>query len=126
MGIHDVSFVNIDKYEDSEDFMVVSTFGPLVTGHVYVVPGLKDAVVAGDISTLQSYKLDTPGFEWPNNCEAIPMDVFGERAILVPDGFLLPFKKNGGMYVIRMDETDLTKTKDTVKIDADKKHYFYH
>ena len=33
---------------------------------------------------------------------------------------------NGGIYVVRMDEQDLTKTKETVKITAHKSHYFYH
>ena len=55
----------------------------------------------------------------------IPFDVFGERAILVPDGFLIPGHKDGGIYIVRMDSTELTKTKETVKITADKKDYFY-
>jgi len=44
----------------------------------------------------------------------------------VPDGFLVPGKKDGGVYVVRMDSEDLTKTTDTVKITAKKNNYFYH
>ena len=38
----------------------------------------------------------------------------------------MPGKTNGGMYVVRMDDTDLTVTKETVRIAAPKKGYFYH
>jgi len=77
---------------------------------------------------LKGTKLDTGdySFKWPNNAEIIPSDVFGERAIVVPDGFLVPGHKNGGVYVISMDDTDITKTTGTVKISPDKDDYFYH
>ena len=102
------AFINMGKYEDSEDFMLVSSFGAFSSGHVYMVEGVKDAVVAGSAHDLETVKLDTPDFKWPNNVETIPFDVFGERAILVPDGFLVPGKGDGGMYIIRMDPEDLT------------------
>lgn len=73
-------------------------------------------------------KLDTGHvkFQWPNDIAVIPQDVFGERAIIVPDGFLVPGKKDGNLYVIRMDDEDITKTKETVQITAHKNNYFYH
>ena len=51
---------------------------------------------------------------WPNNIAVVPEDVFGERVIMVPDGFLVPFKKNGGLYAVRVDANDITKTTGTV------------
>ena len=45
---------------------------------------------------------------------------------MVPDGFLVPGKKDGGMFVVRMDPENLTKTVDTVRITAKKNNYFYH
>jgi len=33
---------------------------------------------------------------------------------MVPDGFLVPFKKNGGLYAVRVDANDITKTTGTV------------
>jgi len=86
----------------------VSSFGAMSSGHVYMVPGVKDAVTAGDVSSLDAVKLDTPSFEWPNNVAQVPFEVFDERAILVPDGFLVPGKKDGGMFVVRMDPENLT------------------
>jgi len=45
---------------------------------------------------------------------------------VVPDGFLVPGHSNGGVYIIKMDEADLTQTVDTVKISTEEKGYFYH
>ena len=56
----------------------------------------------------------------------MPQDVFGERAIVVPDGFLVPGKSDGGVYIVRMDGENLTQTVDTIKISAPKSGYFYH
>ena len=125
------AFVNLGKFDDSdEDFLLVSTFSgsPTAKGHVYMVPGVKEAVVAGDVSDLDPIKLDTPSFEWPNDINVVPFDVFDERAILVPDGFLVPGHTNGGMYVVRMDESDITKTTQTVKLTEKVKgeEWFYH
>lgn len=37
------------KYSDSEDFMIVSSFGAMSSGAIYVIPGMKDAVMKGDV-----------------------------------------------------------------------------
>jgi len=120
------AFVNVGSFEDDDKFLLVSSFGALSSGHIYMVPNITDAVKAGDVSNLEHFKLDTPSFEWPNNIEVVPQDVFGERAIVVPDGFLVPGKSNGGVYIVRMDATNLTQTVDTVKITEKKKGFFYH
>jgi hypothetical protein len=126
-NLKNAAFPNIEQFEGSEEFLLMSSFGALSSGAVYVVPGVKDAVKSGDVSSLKSVKLDAPKFEWPNEVRVIPSDVFdGQRAIIVPDGFLVPTKTNGGVYAIQMDDEDITKTKKTVKLTADKKGYFYH
>ena len=125
------AFINTGKFMDStEDFLLVSSFAAMGNGNIYMVPGVKDAVKAGDVSTLSPVKLDTATFQWPNNIEVVPWDVFVERAIVVPDGFLVPGHKNGGVYVVRIEEGTygdaFTQTKETVEITAKKKDYFYH
>ena len=121
------AFINMGKFEDStENFLLVSSFAAMGNGNLYIVPGVTDAVKASDASGLKPVKLDTATFQWPNNVEVIPWDVFGERAIVVPDGFLVPGHKNGAVYVVRMDSEDLTKTVETVSITAPKADYFYH
>ena len=121
------AFVEVAKFEDEEEFLLVSTFtgSPFGHGHVYMVPNIRDAVKAGDVSDLDPVELDTPTFQWPNDVKAVPQDVFGERAIVVPDGFLVPGKSDGGVYIVRMDATELTKTTETVTISK-KKGYFHH
>jgi len=120
------AFPTISEFEDSDKFLLCSTFSAFGSGNVYVVPDVSAAVQAGDVSTLESVKLDTPGFEWPNDVQVIPHDVFNNRSIIVPDGFLVPGHSNGGLYIITMDDEDITKTVSTVKISADLDGYFYH
>lgn len=122
------AFINLGKFDDSEEFLLISEFSgtPGSAGKIHMVEGVTDAVKAGNIGTLNSVRLDTINYMWPNNIEAVPQSVFGERAIVVPDGFLVPTKTNGGIYIVRMDDTDLTKTKSTVKISQEKDGYFYH
>ena len=124
--VKNAAFVNMGKWDDSEDFMLVSSFGAMSSGHIYMVPGIKEAVQAGDVSTLEAVKLDTPSFQWPNDVAQVPFEVFNERAILVPDGFLVPGKKDGGMFVTRISADDITQTTETVRIAAKKNNYFYH
>ena len=113
--VKNAAFVNMGKFEGSdEDFLLVSSFGVMSSGEVYIVRGVKDAVMNGDVSDLEPTLLDTSSFKWPNNVEVVPYDVFNERAIHVPDGFLVPTKKDGNIYIIRMDPDDITKTIETV------------
>lgn len=112
----DAAFINVNKWSDSDEFLLMSTFGPMHSGHIYMVPNIKEAVKAGDVSTLEPVLLDTADFTWPNNLAMVPEDVFGGRNIVVPDGFLVPGHGNGGVYVVSMDDTDLTKVTSTVKI----------
>ena len=96
------------------------------SGAVYVVPGLQDAVKHGEVPSVEAIELQTPSFKWPNEVAVVPQDVFGSRAIVVPDGFLVPMKNNGGIYVIKIDGVDVTKTTGTVELTKEKNGYFYH
>ena len=55
------AFLNVEKYGDSDEFLLLSAFSgsPLSHGSVSVVPGIKDAVTAGDVSSLKENTLDT-------------------------------------------------------------------
>jgi len=126
--LNKAAFPNISQFGDSEPFLLCSSFKAFGSGSVFVVPDVSEAVQAGDVSTLEPVKLDTHGFEfqWPNDVKVIPEEVFGFRAIIVPDGFLVPGHANGGLYIMRMDDTDLTKTEFVVKISEELDGYFYH
>ena len=85
---------------------------PFTHGNVSIVPGVKEAVKAGDVSSLNPVELDTGKvkFTWPNDVRVVPHDVFNKRAIVVPDGFIPPGHNNGNVFVIEMDDSELTKT----------------
>ena len=48
--------MQVTKFEDSEDFLLVTAFSgiPFSNGSVSIVKGIKDAVIAGDVSKLKS------------------------------------------------------------------------
>ena len=124
------AFVDVTEFEvdgvSSDKFLIVSEFGALSSGKVSIVPSVQQASDEGNVSSLTATKLDTPSFEWPNDVKVIPGDVFGERAIVVPDGFLVPGKSNGNIYAIRMDENDVTVATETVKLSSFPNGYFAH
>ena len=49
-----------------------------------------------------------------------------KRSIIVPDGFLVPGHANGGLYLITMDETDVTKATKRQTMSSNTDGYFYH
>ena len=44
----------------------------------------------------------------------------------MPDGFLVPGKSDGGVYIVTVDDSDITKTTGTFKLSAKKSGFFYH
>ena len=104
----------------------MSSFGALSSGAIYVVPKVADAVKNNTVAQLKPIELNTPSFAWPNNVQVVPQDVFNQRAIVVPDGFLVPGKSDGGVYIVTMDSVDITKTTGTFKLSAKKNGFFYH
>lgn len=122
------AFPSVTQFDGGDKFLLCSSFtgNPLGHGNIYVVPNITAAVKAGNVSTLKSVQLNTPKFQWPNDVRVVPHDVFGQNAIVVPDGFLVPGKSDGGIYIVTMDSKDVTKTTGTHKISAKKDGYFYH
>ena len=98
------SYLEMAKW-GSEDFLLISEFNgaPWRAGSVAIVPGVKSAVQGGDVNDLSPVTLDPRPykFESPNNAKVVPDDVFpGENVVLVPDGFVIPGHRNGGVYLL--------------------------
>lgn len=107
-SVKNAAFIEVEQFEDSEPFLLVSSFGAFIGGQIYVVPNVAAAVSNADPSTLRPVNLSVPDLLWPNSVATIPQDIFGgQRAIVVPDGFLPPGKGNGGVYVVLMDPTNI-------------------
>jgi len=101
--------------------MLITEFegAPWKSGSVAIVPGLKEAVMNGDVSDLKAHTLDPSpySFENPNNSKKVPDDVFDdELVVLVPDGFVIWGHRDGGVFLLVQDKEDITKTTKTVKL----------
>jgi len=120
----------VTEFHDSDPFLLVSTFtgSPIGKGHVYVVPEIKEAVINNTVSKLKEQKLDTGiSLQWPNDVKLVPSGVFEEnRSIVIPDGFLVPGHADGGIYVVVIDDDDITKVNSHHTITHNKDGYFYH
>ena len=119
-SVENPSFMHVKQWVDfmstSDPYLFVTSFtGAPGAGHVSIVPGLKEAVKAGDVSTLKATKLDTGDvLKWPNDARMVPAMAFeANRVIAVPDGFMVPGKQNGGVYLVHVDSNDMTKFKFT-------------
>jgi hypothetical protein len=106
--------------------LLTTSFGVFSAGKLHITQNITDAIKNQDLSKLSPITLDTPNFLWPNFAKVVPESVFNQRVIVVPDGFLPPGKNNGGVYLVVMDSTDITKTVKTVTITHNKSGYFYH
>ncbi len=120
-----VEIITFDDDDTKEKHLLISEFSaiPFVSGNVYLASGVKESMLNGEIDKIAPQKIGS-GFKWPNMVDTIPFKVFNSRAILVPDGFLVPTKKNGGLYVITLDQSN--QPQQQFKISQDKTDYFYH
>ena len=44
----------------------------------------------------------------------------------MPDGFSIPGHRDGGLYLMVMDSSDVTKTQSTIKLTEFIDNYWYH
>lgn len=121
------AFVNIDSFDKTNDFLMISSFGVFSNGKVSIVPEISSFIKSKNISAI-SPTMVASGFQWPNDARSVPSAVFndGIPSFVVPDGFLVPFHNNGGVYVFQVDPTDITKKTNQVTLTETHKGFFYH
>lgn len=79
-----------------------------------------------DVKHAKTHEIKHASFKWPNEVTAVPDDVFeGSNCLVVPDGFLVPGHTDGGVYILDMDHTDVTKSLGKYTLSK-KKGYFHH
>ena len=98
----DLAYLSVDKFGE-EDFMLLSQMDVGRGASLGLVRGLKSATVDYIETNLQTHTLDPSPYRLRsvNKAEKVPDDVFpGECAILVPDGFLIPGRRDGNVYLM--------------------------
>lgn len=99
-----VEIVTFDDDASKEKHLLISEFSaiPFTKGNTYLAGGIKNSVVNAEIDKISPVKIGS-GFTWPNMVSVVPTKVFGSRAILVPDGFIVPTHSTGALYIILLD-----------------------
>lgn len=119
------SFVRVSSFSNTAPLLITSSTAPQTKGRVSVEPSIASKYTKPESVALTEVSAD---FLWPNSINLIPASVFGPdvKAIVVPDGdFAAPYN-NGGVYILELDPTDLTKKKKIHRISAAKPGYVYH
>ena len=88
-------------------------------GSLSIVPGLKEAVVAGDVSTLEAFKLDTGGVIYScHDYDVAPASAFDGNRVISCRGI----NSSGmieGIFLVHVSSDDMSKTLGTYKITSD-------
>ena len=124
--LHHAAFPHVTKFEDSDPFLLCSAFSAIGNGDIYIVDDIAAAVQSGSVKNLASHNLYIKHLQWPNDVKVVPYDVFDQRAIVIPDGFLVPGHSDGGIYVSTIADDDIRKVENTYTIAHNKDGYFYH
>ena len=94
------AYIRVDKFPGGEEFLLISSFGGFIPGSVSVIPNITDVIRnPSKLSNLTAQVLNNT-FYWPNDVNLIPNEVFGFDGIAVPDGFHVPGKIDGNVFVI--------------------------
>jgi len=121
------AFVKVNNFPGQSPSLFVSQFGVLGSGQVSVIKDIAAKVASKDFKSIKSEEIAS-GFAWPNEVAVVPPEVFGPdvNALVVPDGFLVPFHNNGNVFVITVDPADIGKMTQKYQLTAKKSGYFYH
>ena len=101
----------------------ITNFAALSAGQVLTVFNLSASYP--DFSDA-SARLLSSAFKWPNIISIAPEEI-GEY-LVVPDGFLVPLKQTGALYLLKIscNGSEAALDSDPIEITAPKRSYFYH
>lgn len=120
------AFLSITKFHNSAKFLLFSSFGAASYSRLYIVPEISEQTsTEKKISEIKPIEI-TNNFTWINFPKVVPFEIFKNRSLLIKDGFIPPFHNNGGVYILIINENDITKVEKTLRLTAEKKGYYYH
>ena len=93
---------------------------PFSPGEVYTVKSISSY---NNFSTVKPV-LVSSDFKWPNIVSVAPKEI-GDY-LVVPDGFLVPLKSTGGIYLLEADCSGTFLDTKPIEITAPKSGWFYH
>ena len=113
-----------DQNSTSDPFLLMKA-GDRQYGSLTIVPGLKEAVVAGDLSTLEAFELDTEGFNYTcHHYKVAPASAFDGNRVISCEG-LDSSGQMAGIFLWHVSSDDMTKTLGAYKITSDEQKYTY-
>lgn len=100
--------------------LAVTTFSAVANGELYFLDDPGSKLKTWGNGSEEFVRLGE--FLWPNFVEDVPQSV-SENALILMDGFLVPGKSTGGVWIIPGADGEFEKP---IKISTDKKGWFYH
>lgn len=118
------AFLKINSYKNfSRPDLFVTTFtvNPFGRGRVFSVKN-----IGQQIRNLPNVKIDTITTQlwWPNDVDIVPYEVFNGNYVWIADGFLVPGKSTGGIYIAEKNQDGSFGA--VVEVSKKKSGYFYH
>ena len=123
ISVKDPSFVRVLACRGGPPSLWITTFAALSAGEVLTVFNLSSDYP--DFSNAKT-RLLSSAFKWPNIISIAPEEI-GEY-LVVPEGFLVPLKQTGALYLLKINCTGTTTplNSEPIEITTPKRYYFYH
>jgi len=130
------SFLSFSNLGSAEDDLLITQFSEFLPGSVYSVANIADQFKSSSTVKFVPQTLGND-YTWPNLAEIIPSDVYSSEEksklcggskscnlMIVPDGFLTPGHKTGGIFLLASTLTSTPATK--IAIAPIETNWFYH
>lgn len=118
------AFLKVNSFGNfSRPDLFVTTFfvNPFSRGRVSILKNIGE-----QIRNLPNVKVETVATSlwWPNDLNVVPYQIFGGNYIWVADGFLVPGKSTGGIYIF--EKRGDGSFGQPIEVSKKKSGYFYH
>lgn len=124
--VENPSFVELFRCGSSPPSLWITAFSgsPFSSGKVFSIANVSS--YHADFSSVKVATVSSDFFKWPNRVSAAPSEI-GEF-VVVPDGFLVPGKSTGGVYLLHCDlqSPEALSTPSPIALTTKKEGWFYH
>ena len=115
------SFVELLQCGSASPSLWITAFSgsPLSAGEVHAIASVSSYA---DFSSAKVTTVSSGFFKWPNRVSAAPKEI--GNFVVVPDGFLVPGKSTGGIYLLGCDLGETAAS--PIELTTKKAGWFYH